>query len=296
MARSPRRSAPTASPSTRTPEFAGVKTSVEQITPAIAEEWLGRNSHNRPIRNNRVADLSGAMTRGEWVVNGDAIRWSDQGVLLDGQHRLWAVVESGITIESLVVRGLRESAQETMDVGARRSLKDTLVLRNVVDAAKIAAVLNYKWRYDNGHVRLASARPTIAQAIAVYESNPDGLREAARQASRLNQRFRISVAMSATVYDSFASIDQDDADAFWESLLSGADLGKHSPILVLRRYLERQSAVGRAGETNQGARASSVTVHALFIKAWNAYRAGEEVEVLSWKASGLKAEAFPEPK
>jgi hypothetical protein len=274
---------------TASQSVASIKSGIEQVTPELAEEWLGRNSHNRPLRNNRVAELAGAMKRGEWTLNGDAIRWSRDGVLLDGQHRLWAVVESGVSITTVVIRGLDESVQETMDTGARRSLKDTLVLRGESGGSKLAAIITYKWRLDNGHVRMASVRPSIAQGISTLEQHP-ALRDAGRMADRLRQRFPMSQAMAAVVYYEFATIDQDDADVFWSKLVDGVELKEHDPIFVLRRYLERQAMQGTA------ARSGALTVHALMNKAWNAWRDGQEVDGLSWKASGMKAEAFPLPR
>jgi anti-sigma28 factor (negative regulator of flagellin synthesis) len=259
------------------------------VTPELAEAWLGRNSHNRPIRQRRVEDIQGAIERGEWKLNGDAIRFGVDGTLLDGQHRLWAVWLAGQPVETLVVTGLDGHAQETMDTGARRNLKDALSLRGVSDASKIAAVVNYKWRYDNDKVRMPSAIPTIAQGIQLYEAHP-GLAEWTRQAGRILLRFRMSVGMLATALYSFAEIDEELAYAFVEKLISGAGLDEGDPILVLRRHLERQS-MGTAG-----ARASAVVTHALLIKAWNAWREGRQVAGLNWKAAGLNAEAFPEPR
>jgi hypothetical protein len=34
----------------------------------------------------------------------------------------------------------------------------------------------------------------------------------------------------------------------------------------------------------------------VFIKAWNAYRSGETIELLRWSPGGAKPERFPEPR
>lgn len=261
---------------------------VETVTPEIAEAWLGRNSHNRALRNRHVEDLAGAITRGEWRLNGDAIRFAVDGSLLDGQHRLWAVIEAGQSIETLVIRGLTKDTQETMDYGARRRLSDALRLRGEANAAGLAAVLSYFWRMEHGHVRNGSVRPTVPQAVALLDAHP-GLRDFVTKAGRTNKRFRVSSAMVGSVMYQFDSIDHDDAEEFWRALESGAGLEEGSPILVLRRWLEQQSVAGA------GSRANALTTHALVVKAWNFWRDGQEIARLSWKASGTKAEAFPEP-
>lgn len=260
------------------------------LTPTVAEMWLGHNSHNRTLRNKAVADLVGAIQRGEWQLNGDAIRFDTGGTLLDGQHRLWAVSESGVAVPTLVVVGLPPESQETVDVGARRSLRDALTLRGEGNGLQLAAVVTYWWRYEGGQVRNNQVRPTIAQALATLERHP-GLRDASAWAKReFHKRFRGSTAMMACAHYELSSIDSDDAAFFFERLVDGTDLKAHDPILLLRKHFELLSMTAQ-----QGARASALVSHALTIKAWNYWREGREIDRLNWKAAGMKAEAFPTP-
>lgn len=76
------------------PRSSAVETEISEISPDLARDLLAKNPHNRNLRVRRVEQLAGAMTRGEWVFNGDAIRIADSGMLLDGQHRLAAIVRS----------------------------------------------------------------------------------------------------------------------------------------------------------------------------------------------------------
>jgi hypothetical protein len=66
--------------------------------------------------------------------------------------------------------------------------------------------------------------------------------------------------------------------------------GEGDPVLALRELLLRDAAI------HGKSRMSDVLVLALTIKAWNAYRAGEPVSLLRWRAGGHAAEEFPEPK
>lgn len=265
-----------------------IRTEVKKVTPKVAEDWLGRNSHNRTIRNARVAELAGAIERGEWQFNGDAIRFAEDGSLLDGQHRLWAIIESGKAVETLVIHGLPSDTQETMDTGARRNLKDALTLRGEKNCSKLAAALAHLWRQESGLIRNTGAKPTTAQAIALLDRHP-GIRDTVSRAEIVRHRFRVSAAMTAVAWYTLDTIDADDNEAFWSALIEGVNLNEGSPVLALRRWLERQAS------SAVGARASSLVAHALIIKAWNAWREGRHVEQLNWKASGMKAEAFPEP-
>ena len=89
---------------------------IAEITPAYAAELLKQNTNNRPVRPSHVRFLSEAMQRGEFLFNGDAIRISKDNVILDGQHRLLAVVKSNIALKVVVVRGLESEVFKTIDV------------------------------------------------------------------------------------------------------------------------------------------------------------------------------------
>lgn len=106
--------------------YPGVTVSIERITPSVAQSMLGANTHNRNA--NRFEAISKALKNGEWSLNGASIVFSDDGVLLDGQHRLMACVKTGIAFDTIVVRGIGQRQQMTMDVGTKRKVADFLKL------------------------------------------------------------------------------------------------------------------------------------------------------------------------
>ena len=92
-----------------------VTTRMAVITPEQASEWLEQNTHNRKLRTHQVAAMVRDIQAGNWKWNGDSIKFAKDGTLLDGQHRLHAIVESGQPIEMLVIEGLDKDTQATMD-------------------------------------------------------------------------------------------------------------------------------------------------------------------------------------
>src|SRR5262245_16276311 len=107
---------------------ADVVISVETITPESATNWLRANQHNRPVRRRHVAFLAKQITDGHWQLNGQTIIISEDEQVLDGQHRLLAVIEAGRQIQSLVVYGVDPVAFKTIDTGAVRTGADALCL------------------------------------------------------------------------------------------------------------------------------------------------------------------------
>jgi hypothetical protein len=101
----------------------------EDIDPQIAVKYLEKdvaaNEQNRPLTQSRINDLADIMVRGRFEQTHQGIAFSDTGALVDGQHRLWAVVESGVTVRMLVTRGLSPAAVLAIDMGRARSVAET---------------------------------------------------------------------------------------------------------------------------------------------------------------------------
>lgn len=267
-----------------------ISTEVETITPKEALALLASNDHNRPMRAH-VADLAREMAEGRWTLNGESIKVSATGRLLDGQHRCLAVVESGAVIQSVVVRGLPNMAQETVDTGNKRSVADILALRGETQVNQLAAALMIAWKMDNnGHLWNGTnyAYPTSTELIAYLEANP-GIRISLSVGNRMKESvLRYPGGTAVGLHFLMSRIDPDQADEFWDLLYSGIELLAGHPILTLRNYLVRDLSALRRMDARYRA--------AITIKAWNAYRAGRNVHVIKWVRTGDKPEAFPVPE
>jgi len=130
---------------------------VMKISPEIAEEWLATSPGNRPIRDWYVKLLAAAMRRGEWRVSSQGVGFDIHGRLRDAHHRLLACVQSGVTIESVVVFGLSEDAYQVMDTGLKRRYADLLSEDN-----RVAEVLRLGCQFA-----LGTSKPTVAQMLPV---------------------------------------------------------------------------------------------------------------------------------
>ena len=95
------------------PEEFGLTVEVEIITPENAQAYLTNNAFHRKIKKKKVEEYVKDMKDGKWRLNGKVIVFDKNGRLLGGQHRLAAVVESGVPLTSLVVRGVEPDVLET---------------------------------------------------------------------------------------------------------------------------------------------------------------------------------------
>lgn len=108
------------------------------ITPAMAAEMLQRNTGNRAIKPSRVKYLAQEMTAGRFLETGDSIKFSNTGKLLDGQHRLLASLQSGVTIRTVVACGLKDYVFAVLDSGAKRTVADGLVVAGFTDTKTLS--------------------------------------------------------------------------------------------------------------------------------------------------------------
>lgn len=257
---------------------------VETISPDVAAELLEANRHNRHMRPPRVIQLADVMQRGEWVLNGETIKIAVDGTLLDGQHRLQAVVDSGVTIETLVMRGMPPEVQDTVDTGRRRRLADILAIEGQTDSHALGASLSMLHRFRTGKridYSHASA-PSPQQALELLEREPQ-IRDSVREARRVIKHTRGPVGVFAALHCLFIEVDKEATDDFFERLADGSGLAKGDPLLHLRNQLQRP---GQERHYSQ----SPYTVAALMIKAFNLRRAGRSVDLLAFK----KTEKFPQ--
>lgn len=263
----------------------------ETITPAIAQGLLDHhNTHNRPLNRVRVTSLAADMTAGRWAVNGETIKVATDGTLLDGQHRLAAIVLSGVAVRILVVRNVAPDAQDTMDTGGKRSFGNQLSLHGEANASQLAATVRTVWVWlhyaDRFAAGTATRPPTSTELLEVLRANPE-LRDDMPLVRRLGTAANMPGQVAGLCVWLLRNVNADDATAFFTALETGVGLQADSPIYLLREHLLRRPVAGD--------RMAIRALAALTIKAWNKWRRGEPCTALRWVQGGAHPESFPVP-
>ena len=93
----------------------GLSVEVEIISPEQAQAYLTNNAKHRKVKQKKVDEYMKEMRDGKWRLNGKVLIFDRNGRLLNGQHRLHAVVQSGVSLTTLVVRGVDPSVLETKE-------------------------------------------------------------------------------------------------------------------------------------------------------------------------------------
>lgn len=261
---------------------------VERVTPAIATAWLASNHGNRNIRSKAVALLARDMAAGDWRFTGEAIKFDADGTLLDGQHRLMAVVQSGAAIDMLIIRGLDRDAQRVMDSGAKRSAADALGWGGHKNTNLLAAAARLGLEIERDD---ANRLFTHSEVVAYVDENPD-LLDVITAASAARKYVPMKPAAIAYSWLLLSRVDARAAASFFDALINNATDGRGDP----RNTLLRRLATARQNKETLRA----ATEVQFVVRAWNAWRRKEELHVLRAKAGngrgGTVSVQIPEPR
>lgn len=257
---------------------------VTTVTPAMAKQWLDNSGFsNRHLENTRVQKLASDIKKGNWIFDGTPIRFNGGGDILDGQHRLHAIIRANLAVQSLVIKGIKSESKNTIDTGKPRSIGDVLHFHGHLNTTTLAAatrlVIGYKaYKGDlNEWSKSSSTAAVTNQEIIEEATSNEKLVIAVQHVISLKYtRQLISAGVASFCYYLFSSISSPHiADSFFQAIEHGNDLNADSPILLLRNtFALRDSKTALSGQ-----RRSTYNI-ALIIKAWNAWRKKEVIKVL----------------
>lgn len=255
------------------------------ITPEDATALLEHNSLNRPLRDQHVRRIAKQILEGKWKFNGDTIKISKEGDVLDGQHRLWAIIESKKPIETIVVYGIERDAFATIDtMRAVRTGGDVLALNGAARYRNImASALTWLIRWQNKCItdhRDPKHKVENSDIERAYTENPGIVRAVERCGSL---RGLANPSLVSFFYYLLANRNPDLAERMVTTLENPAGIGINDPFFRLRTYF--------TGDQNR--RRDAVLTIAVMIKAANAAFAEKEVKALNWRSQGNTPEEFP---
>lgn len=255
----------------------------------MAKSYLEKNhSKQRNVSPSHVLHLSQQMKSGQWMMNGEPIIMDEEGGILDGQHRLLSIIQSGETIEMMVVRGISKSAFATIDRGKTRSNGNIFAIAGIKNYNQVAACVLGVWNYRralkveikrDGHPSTFGGslntylRPSSQDLLELCEKNKDQYSLAVHLAERARKMINVS---SGSTIAALSLIDgakgEEWVKSFWDQFATGLDLSPISPIYHLReRLIENKSRKSKFS-------ANHATL--LCAKAWNLYAEEKECKLL----------------
>lgn len=227
----------------------GLKTVVEMITPDRATKLLQDAPTNRNISWDAVKAFKTEILRGSWRTTHQGLGLDTEGRLVDGQHRLWAIIDANVAVPMNVTYGIPEDARTAIDKGRKRSVADELkMFKGVVHAKALVShttqcIKLYAKYHEAGKVQIQTM-PTLLEWLDVFKEGIVWSTETFDTSSASPALRRSAVAGSlAFAYRS----NPDKIAAFGTKLRDGVNLTKHEPAWALRKALLESSTVQRFG-------------------------------------------------
>ena len=257
-----------------------VRSRVQTITPARAAELLAANSTNRPVSKAVVRGFAEAMRRGEWMVTHQGIAFDTRGVLVDGQHRLAAIIEADRPVELTVFTEVGEGTFDVLDTGKRRSAADVLAIEGEKSSTMLAAMVRAVWLYENRpelNWSGGAAGVSNHQIVQTLDRHPK-LREYLGLGERIAAATgMIKSAAGASSYLVAQANRRADLTSWYDGIIDGAGLTRHDPRLLFRRVMFNMTRK-HAGQA-LGRRDTREHV-GLYLTAFNAWATGQPISQL----------------
>lgn len=258
---------------------------VGTLAPGLAKRILEAcNLRNRKIRQNKVEEYTGYQTDGEWQPQG-YLMFSDFGELLEGQHRVAATLQSGLTIQFFVlVRPTAQSqrANRYQDIGVYRTIGDFLRFNGVENPYRVAPMLVIERNDRVTGDPLQNAEGTKDQYLVIYhEIGADPFKKAFEvHQPKLARQLGVRPALLDWFALRAARVDADAAHFFYSLLQDPSQLRSSDPAWVLREHLIEGKAKREGG--NRGGLSATQQLTSV-AKTWRFFSENKSVKLTDIK-------------
>jgi hypothetical protein len=251
------------------------------VTPKLAKELLLKNNANRKITDNRVNVYASDMRNGRWKENtAEFIKITDDGDILDGQHRLLAIIQADTCITLQIAYGVSKSVFDVLDTGKIRSSSDVFSIEKIENSTLISTIIksyliiskSYKSDLNKSSVSYGLTNTIILEE---YQKRPDFWQELGAFSQKCYKNFAhiLSPSFIGTLYCYFYDISPEDSRNFINQLCSGEGV-TNSSISVLRQALLKDKIAQRKMQPQDKL--------AIIIKTWNAVRLGKNYRIMKF--------------
>lgn len=260
---------------------APMRDEVVLVTPEMAASLvLAHNDNNRPVSRHTVRTYVSAMQRGDWKLTHQSIAIAADGRVLDGQHRLLAVMDSGVSVRMRITRNADPATFDVIDNGRPRSPGDIAAILGIGDPVAVAAAVRLVVYYELTPERTWGGAPfnsTLHERRVMLEDYGAEVAQWANAGRRVARAIGAPRSGYTAAFTVIARVnDEELVSDFVERIAEGANLRKNDPVLTLRTNARIRT------RTRQ-------EIMALTIKTWNADVRGQEMRHLRF----LTSESMP---
>lgn len=260
-----------------------IETRVVLMTPKLAKVILDEyNVDNRPVSKPNVNKLVKEMSTGNWMFNGDTITFDFNGRQKNGQHRLLACVQSGLSFPVIVVSGVQPESFMSMDNGRKRNGGDILGIEGIKNASSTAATVKTIYAFKNNRyginvstqIGALSNTEMLDKYIELNRTRVDSktpLDDATKYGLKMTKRDEclLSPSLVSTFHYLLRGVDPDKGLLFMEQLCLGYGIEKGSPVQSLRTKITKT-------KTDKNYRLTHTELIGNIVYAWQKFKNNEQ--------------------
>ena len=274
----------------------GMVSYIARISPGDAKLLMDMNKKNREISKSIISKYCADMQNGIWKDSASQIQISTDGVLLNGQHRLRAIIDTNTAQLLTVTEGLEPECFSVLDVGRGRTPGDALSILEIKNFKVCAAMIRFwmTWRaginpHDmekyrpyggkglttNTKIKAGSKAHQIYEIMEFANKHPN-LEHLGCLAKNYSSRFKkLSASLIGAILiqaDIHGSETRNMAEDFFEKLCSGVGLAEKDPILKLRNKIMEWVETHEWGSMGLGYKLQ------VLMMVWNAWIDGKKID------------------
>ncbi len=256
------------------------------VTPKVAKQYLESNTRNRNIKIHAVNRYAKDIKAGKWKKDtGDFIRISKTGVVLDGQHRLTAILKAQTSIELDFIFGLEDSIFTVIDTGVSRTKGDLFKIDGVRNANQIPAIISFQYALENGRIwnNNVKNKLTNSECLEEYYKKPEYWQDIMKISSTWYREFSkiLNKSFIGGFYATLLKIDKDKAYSFMNQLCTGNDISNKMINKLRQKLIQDKLATKKIKRSIKTA---------FVIKTWNLFLLDKELKILYFDS---KREKYP---
>lgn len=216
---------------------------IQQIvmTPEIARSLLTRNTNNRKIRRGLVVKLRQDIIDGQWHLTHQPVAIDVNGTVLDGQHRLTAIAESGISVPLMLATECQPETMIAVDTGNTRTVGDVMTIDGTKNATAKAAIMRlYKSYFDQPDLMWSGRNVYSVQTIKESVQSVPDFDDVLNIAKKATREFKLltTSALGAFILLAIdAGYSLAEIESFLYKLSTGDSVVPTDPIYAYRQYL-----------------------------------------------------------
>lgn len=209
-------------------------TKVMKISPCMAKKWLENAAvGNRRVDMRTVSRYANDMQSGHWELTHQGIAFDADGHLIDGQHRLRAIIQSGMDVE-MQVSFTRLNLHSNIDSNHIRSLS----FMSGIGTQVLAAIRTVWWLESGGGVATSGMRMSAGVANVQLQLIGEA-RMASLQSYMGGSDNRVSGnVLGAVIYA--MSLSESSCIKFLGQVKTGEMLVKGDPAYAFRSWYARK--------------------------------------------------------